>query len=71
MNKKQITAELRTILNRVDTESDGMLNRKRSSKHQDDIEVLLEHVRLLVLDSIFNAEASKREMFAIRSLLED
>lgn len=71
MNRKQITVKLRAILNRADVDLDGMLNRKKSSKHQDDIEVLLEHISLLVLDRTFDAEASKREMFAIRSLLED
>lgn len=71
MNRKQITAKLRAILNRADVDSDGMLNRKKSLKHQDDIEVLLEHVSLLVLYLTFDTEASRRELFAIRSLLEN
>jgi hypothetical protein len=71
MDKKQITARLRSILNRVDVESDGMVNRKKSLKHDDEIEVLLEHIALLVLDLTFDAEASRRELFDIRTLLED
>ena len=42
MNRKQIIAKLRAILNRADIESDGLVNRKLSSKHSSEIEVLLE-----------------------------
>jgi len=70
VNKKQIIAKLRIILNRADVESDGLINRKASSKHNDDIEVLLEHVSLLVVDLRFDADASRRELFEIRTLLE-
>lgn len=70
MEKKQITAKLRAILNRADVESDSLINRKASSKHSDEIEVLLEHILLLVIDSRFDAEASRRELFEVRALLE-
>jgi len=59
------------MLKKADIESDGMVNRKISSKHNDEIQVLLEHVSLLILDLRFDAEASRREMFAVRALLEE
>lgn len=71
MNNKQVTAKLRAILNRADIDSDGLVNRKASVKHSDDVEVLLEHVSLLVVDLRFDAEVSRRELFEIRSLLEE
>ncbi len=71
MNTKEVTAKLRAILNRSDVESDGLINRKISSEHTSEIEVLLEHVSLLVLDLKFDSEASKRELFEVRCLLEE
>ena len=71
MDHKQIAAKLRTILNRADIETDGLITRKRSSKHGEEVEVLLEHISLLVADLRFEAEASKRELFEVRSLLEE
>ena len=70
MQHKQIVAKLRAILHRADVESDGLVNRKRSSKHEDEIEVLLEHLSLLVADLRFDATATRRELFEVRSLLE-
>lgn len=71
MNSKQISAKLRKILDRADIDSDGFINRKMSSKHTDEIEILLEHVALLVADSMFDAMASKQELFDVRALLEE
>lgn len=71
MDKKQIAARLRKILDRVDIESDGLINRQRSSKHDDDIDVLLEHVSLLVTDLQFNLAATLNELFDVRCLLEE
>lgn len=71
MNNKQIAARLRGILNRSDVESDGILNRKMSSVHTGEIEVLLEHISLLVIDLKFDAEATRRELWEVRDLLED
>jgi len=62
---------LRKILNREDTETDGLIRRGKSSKHTHELEVLMEHVALLVADLRFDAEASKRELFVARSLLEE
>lgn len=71
MDNRQIAIKLRTILGREDVESDGLVNRKMSSKHIHEIAVLLEHVSLLVTDLRFDAEASKRELFEVRALLEE
>ena len=70
MNQQKILARLRKILNKSDVELDGLINRKKSSKHSDEIEVLLDHISLLVTDLRFDAEASRRELFEIRSILE-
>lgn len=71
MSNKQIAAKLRAILNRGDIDSDGIINRKVSSKHDDEIEVLLEHISLLIVDARFDAEATRRELFEVRTLLEE
>lgn len=71
MNNKQIVAKLRSILNRADTDSDGLVNRKLSSKHIDETEVLLENISLLVADLRFDSIATRRELFSIRQLLEE
>ncbi len=70
MEKKQIIAKLRKILDRDDVYSDSMVNRKMSSKHSDDMEILLEHVSLLVADLRFEKEATRNELFEVRALLE-
>jgi len=71
MNKKQIIAKLRAILNRADVDSDGVINRKKSSQHEDEMEVLLEHVSLLVTDLRFDVAATRKELFQVRCLLEE
>ncbi len=71
MEKKHIVARLRLILSRADVESDGLVNRKVSTKHNSEIEVLLENVALLVTDLRFSVEATRRELFEVRSILEE
>jgi hypothetical protein len=71
MNKKQIIAKLRAILDRADVDSDGIINRKKSSRHEDEMEVLLEHVSLLVADLRLNVAATRNELFEVRFLLEE
>ena len=70
MNNKQVVVKLRKILDRNDVESDGLINRKVSSKHNGEIDVLLENLSLLVLDLKFNAIATRRELFEVRKILE-
>ena len=71
MNQRQIIIELRKILNRADVDSNGLVTRKMSCKHEDEIEVLLEHLSLLVADLRFDAVVSRRELFQIRAVLEE
>lgn len=71
MNTKEIASKLRKILNREDIDTDGLIKRGRSSKHTDDLEVLLGHLAILVADLRLDAEASKRELSIARSLLEE
>lgn len=69
--EKQIAAQLREILSRADIEKDGLITRKPSPKHADDIDVLLQHISLLVADLRLDADASRRELFIVRSLLDE
>ena len=71
MDQRRITAKLRSILDRADIESDGLINRKQSSLHDSEIEVLLEHVSLLITDLRFDAAATRNELFKVRCLLEE
>lgn len=71
MNQRQVMSKLRSLLDRADIESDGMVNRKVSPKHTDEIQILMEHISLLILDLRFDAEASRRELFEVRALLEE
>lgn len=71
MEKKEVVAALRKILNREDVDSDSIVNRKKSSKHESDVSVLLQHVSLLVADLRFNVQATRNELFQVRNLLEE
>lgn len=71
MNQKEIISRLKKILNKSDVESDGLINRKRSSKHDGEVEVLLDHISLLVADLRFNAKVDRRELFQVRAVLEE
>lgn len=72
MNQKHIKSALEKILSKEDSDPvrEKILSRKVSSKHDGKIELLLEHVKLLVAYLRFDAEASRREMFEARKLLE-
>ncbi len=72
MNQEHIKSILRKILNQEDLElvKEEVLSRKKSQKHDCEIEVLIEHISLLVTDLRFATEASNRELFEARQLLE-
>jgi len=70
MKDQHIYAKIREILNRADVDPDSLITRKRSAKHNGDIDVLLEHLSLLVTDLQFQVHANRNELFQIRSLLE-
>ena len=69
--RRLIRSKLRAILSREDMDCDGLINRKKSPKHNSEIEVLLEHISLLVMDSKFQAQAARNELHDVRSLLEE
>jgi hypothetical protein len=71
MNQKQVIVKLREILDRADIEPDGMINRKKSSQHSGELEVLLEHISLLVTDLRFEVAATRNELFQVRCILEE
>jgi len=71
MNQKQIISRLKEILSRSDTQSDGPVNRKRSDDHDGEIQILLEHLSLLVTYLKFDLEATRRELFEVRKTLEE
>jgi hypothetical protein len=70
MDKKKIAARLRVILDRADIDSD-LMTRKQSHLHKDEIEVLLDHVAILVTYLRFDADATRSELFTARNLLEE
>lgn len=67
---KDIESQLRDILNNEDVERDGILNRK-SSQQSSDAEVLISHLRILIQNLKHDAEASRREVFELRKLLDE
>lgn len=71
MNQKQVVVKLRNILDRSDVEPCGLINRKKSKKHDDELEVLLEHISILVKDLQFEVAATRNELFQVRSILEE
>lgn len=71
MNKKEIVKTLRSILNKADTDIDSIVTRKSSVKHNNDIDVLIEHISILIADLRFDAECSRRELFLVRQALEE
>lgn len=62
---------LTQILDKMDTDRESIVTRGISRKHEDKIELLIEHVSMVVSDLRFDAEASRRELFEVRKLLEE
>lgn len=71
MSQKQMANRLKAILNKVDVGLEQPINRKVSSKHTCEIEVLLDHVSLMVADLRLDLEATRRELFSVRKIIED
>ncbi len=70
-DKIEIEKQLRLILEKEDIDVDNILNRKVSDKHESKIELLMQHLRILIQDLKHDAQSSKNEMFAMRDILED
>jgi len=71
MTNKQITSKSIEILNRCDIEQNGLISRKQSSKHDDELEVLLEHISLLITDLKFQLTATLHELSEAQNILEE
>ncbi len=70
--KARIAAQVRALLadQDIDSATDGMLNRKRSAEHQDDLDVLIQHVAIVMQYLRMDAAASRREAFALQRILD-
>lgn len=71
MDRNEIIMRLTQILDKMDTDRESIVTRGISRKHEDKIELLIEHVSMVVSDLRFDAEASRRELFEVRKLLEE
>lgn len=67
----KVREELRRILRKMDNDPEVLANRKLSIKHQDETEVLLQHVSVMVEYLLFEVQASRSELFDMRKLIED
>ena len=70
--KTRIAGQLRALLAGQDTDlaTDGLLNRKRSSDHADDLDVLIQHLAIVMQYLRMDAAASRREAFALQRILD-
>ena len=70
MLDKEIKGELRRILRKAGRDPE-IINQKISSKHNnDEIKLLLEHISLIVEYLMFDAQASRNELFDLKRLNE-
>jgi len=70
MTKEKLLSNLRDILQKLDCESDSPLTREKSLKHDDEIEVLIQHIKILVQDLLHDNQSMRNEMFDMQKLLE-
>lgn len=71
MSKTQILIELRFILNKLDCDRDSIITREKSSKHDDEVQVLLQHIKILIADLMHDNQALRCELFDMRRVIED
>ena len=70
MLDKEIRCELRRILRKAGRDSE-IINQKLSSKHNgDETKLLLEHISLVIEYLLFDAQASRNELFSLKKLIE-
>jgi len=70
MTVNEINRKLRCILQKDDCDRDSIITRCKSVGHESDTEVLIENISILISDLRFNLEATRRELFQAKSLLE-
>ncbi|MCP4590493.1 MAG: hypothetical protein GY842_07105 [bacterium] len=68
----RIAEQLRSLLAGQDTDlaTDGLLNRKRTADHSDDLDVLIRNVAIVMQYLRMDAAASRREAFALQRILD-
>lgn len=72
INKTKIIELLKRILSKFDfSEQEILPNRKLSIKHESEIEVLIEHLGVYVEYTLLDNQATRSELFYLKSLLED
>jgi hypothetical protein len=67
----KVREELKKILQKCGNDAEILANRKLSSKHIDETEVLLRHVSIMVEYLLLDSQASRSELFDMRKLVED
>jgi hypothetical protein len=72
ITKTRIAGQLRALLAEQDTDlaTDGLLNRKLSVDHPDDLDVLIQHVAIVMQYLRMDAVASRREAFELQRILD-
>ncbi len=70
--KTRIAGQLRALLADQDTDlaTDGLLNRKRSAGQEDDLDVLIQHLAIVMQYLRMDAVASRREALALQRILD-
>ena len=69
MNENKIREELKRILKKVGSDVE-VTNKKLSSKHVDETELLLQHLAISVEYLLFDTQATRNELFALKRLNE-
>lgn len=69
MLDKQIKCELKRILQKIGSDPE-LINKKLSSKHEDETELLLQHLAMSVEYLLMDAQASRNELFDLKRLNE-
>jgi len=70
MSKKEMLARLKKLLNKEDSENDGVLNRKTKKGMTDESFVIMKHVEIMVADLRMQLAATKSEVFSLRKIIE-
>jgi hypothetical protein len=70
MLDKQIKCELKRILQKIGSDPE-LINKKLSSKHEDETELLLQHLAMSVEYLLMDAQASRNELFDIKRLINE
>lgn len=71
ISKDELLIELRLILNKLDCDRDSIITREKSIKHDDEVQVLLQHIKILISDLLHDNQALRCELFDIRRSIED